>query len=103
MKMTLAFSEVVDQMTSFEVMGSGSDAYSLCRTLAEWLEDLEEDTGEEMELDPIALRCEFSAYTLEELQEMYTIPADEDPLEWLNDHTIVIETDVANTYIIQDF
>ena len=101
--MSLTFNQVVDQMMIFEVMGSGADAYSLCHTLAAWLEDLEEDTGEELDLYPIGLRCEFSAHTLEELQEMYTIPADEDPLEWLNDHTRVIETDVANTYIIQDF
>ena len=30
--------------------------------LAEYLEDLEEDTGEEMELDCVAIRCEFNEY-----------------------------------------
>lgn len=31
--------------------------------LVEWLEELEESTGEDMELDRIALRCEFSEYS----------------------------------------
>lgn len=30
--------------------------------LAEYLEDLEADTGEEMELDRVAIRCEFNEY-----------------------------------------
>jgi hypothetical protein len=30
--------------------------------LAEWLEELEEGTGEEAMLDVVALRCEFSEY-----------------------------------------
>ena len=30
--------------------------------LAEYLENLEEDTGEEMELDRVAIRCEFNEY-----------------------------------------
>ena len=31
--------------------------------LAEWLEELEDDTGEEMELDVVAIRCGFSEFT----------------------------------------
>ena len=30
--------------------------------LAEWLEEMEDDTGEETTLDVVALRCEFSEY-----------------------------------------
>ena len=30
--------------------------------LAEWLEDMEESTGVEMELDVVAIRCDFSEY-----------------------------------------
>jgi len=37
----------------------------------EWLEQYEEDTGEEFELDVIALCCDFSEYTIEELQQDY--------------------------------
>lgn len=100
MKITLSTSEIVQQLMDVNAMGK---CYSLCYTMAEWLQEFEEDTGQEMELDPIAIRCEFSPYTLEELQEMYTIPDDSDPLEWLLDRTIVIETDIEDTYIIQEF
>jgi hypothetical protein len=31
--------------------------------LAEWLEELEQSTGEEMELDVVAIRCDFSEYS----------------------------------------
>ena len=84
-------------------MGNEDGSYSLCSTMAEWLEEIEEGTGEEMELDPIAIRCEFSPYTLEEMQEAYTIPDVDDILEWLMDHTVVIATDIEDTYIIQNF
>ena len=30
--------------------------------LAEWLEEMEEDTGEEVELDVVAIRCDFSEF-----------------------------------------
>ena len=103
MKTTLTTSEIAQQLMDVEAMGNGSGCYSLCYTMAEWLEELEEGTGEEMELDPIGIRCEFSPYTLEELKYEYTIPDDEDPLEWLHDYTIVIRTDFEDTYIIQNF
>ena len=103
MKITLSTSEIAQRLMDVGAMGNEDGSYSLCYTMAEWLEEMEEGTGEEMELDPIGIRCEFSPYTLEELQDMYTIPADEDPLEWLIDHTIVIETDIEDTYIIQNF
>lgn len=35
--------------------------------LAEWLEEMERDTGEEMDLDVVAIRCDFSEY--ESLQD----------------------------------
>ena len=103
MKITLTTSEIAQRLMAVDAMGTTEERKSLCYTMAEWLEEIEESTGEEMELDPIGIRCEFSPYTLEELQSIYTIPDDEDPIEWLIDRTIVIETDVADTYIIQNF
>ena len=56
--------------------------------LFNWLESHEEDTGEEIELDVIALCCEFTEYeSLEELQESYT---DIESLDDLYDRTQVI-------------
>ena len=103
MKITLSTSEIAQQLMDVGAMGNGDGCYSLCYTMAEWLEEYEDETGEQMELDPIGIRCEFSPCTLEELQDIYTIPDDTDPLEWLLDRTRVIETDIEDTYIIQEF
>lgn len=37
-------------------------SYDGSLALAEYLEELEESTGEEMELDIVAIRCDFSEY-----------------------------------------
>ena len=125
MKTTLTLHEAADMLMKFEAFGTGSDAYSLCYTMAQYLEQYEEDTGEEVDLDPIAIRCEYRVITLDESVYFisyipnlidislfnavsdYQIPPhlddDEDVLEWLSDRTYVIETDIKDTYIIQEF
>ena len=107
MKTTLTQHEAADMLMKFEAFGTGSVAYSLCYTMAQYLEEYEESTGVEIELDPVAIRCEYRAITLEEAVREYQILThlddDEDVLEWLNDCTTVIPTDFKNTYIIQDF
>ena len=107
MKTTLTQHEAADMLMKFEAFGTGSDAFSLCYTMAQHLEQYEEDTGEEVDLDPIAIRCEYRAITLDEAVSDYQIPPhlddDEDVLEWLHDRTMVIETGIKNTYIIQEF
>ena len=73
--------------------------HAALRALYDYLTDLEEDCDMEIELDVIALCCEFSEYeSLEELQENYTDIAS---LEDLYDHTQVIEFNGG--LIIQDF
>ena len=44
--------------------------------LAEWIEEWEEDTGEEMELDIVAIRCEFSEFSsLQDwIKDYYSLP-----------------------------
>lgn len=45
--------------------------------LAEHLEQIEEDTGEEMELDVVAIRCDFTEYeNLEDFAQQYTGKSD---------------------------
>ena len=102
MKITLSTNEVADRLNSVEAFGSDDDSYSLCRSMAEWLEQLEEDTGEEMELDTIAIRCEFSVIELSEVADTYDID-DQEPLEYLQHNTLVIGTEFEGFYIIQDF
>lgn len=75
-------------------------------SLFNWYEQLEEDTGEEIEFDPIAICCDWAEYTEEELRQEYSeIVEDCDDLEdmrdALNDHTIVIETR-DNTLLVME-
>jgi len=107
MKTTLSTTQATDLLMEVEAFGTCKDAYSLCYSMAQYLEEYEESTGEELELDPIAIRCEYRAITLDEAVSDYQIPPhlddDGEVLEWLQDRTEVIETDIDNTYIIQEF
>jgi len=53
--------------------------------LVDYFEEYEYSTGEEIELDVIAIRCEYAAYNTQELIEEYghlvTFDGDETPLE----------------------
>lgn len=79
------------------------------RALVEYLEELEEDLGEEIEMDFIALRCEYTEYcTAQEVLENYAPDFEYDKdekeaaaIEWLQDRTTVIVFDGG--VIIQDF
>jgi hypothetical protein len=57
MKQTLTTSEAADILFADKNAGW---SYAGARALAEYLEELEEDTGEEIELDFVAIRCDFS-------------------------------------------
>ena len=84
------------------------------KALYHYLEQYEEDTGGEVELDVIALCCEFTEYdTVLECAEYYGFENDaeqdendddelrDNALNYLRDRTQVIEFD--NGIIIQDF
>jgi hypothetical protein len=59
MKMTLNTYQIADALKN-DTCARWSYAGSLA--LAEYLEEYEESTGEEMELDTCAIRCDFSEY-----------------------------------------
>ncbi len=59
MKKTLTTHDIADSLCADEYANwSRVGAFAL----AEWLEDMEESTGVEMELDVVAIRCDFSEY-----------------------------------------
>lgn len=60
MKTTLTTSDIAHALKSDENANWGRAG---ARALAEWLEEMEESTGEEMELDVVAIRCDFSEYS----------------------------------------
>ena len=94
-------------------------SYDGKKALFEYLEDLEQDIGEDIELDVIALCCDYSEYesALEwakdyghklssHMSREYGYDVDEDEeeaeaLEYLRDHTSVIEFNTG--IIVQSF
>ncbi len=98
MKQTINFSQFCDAFK--DMNGDNNLTYDGKRALYDYLEEYEDATGEEVELDVIALCCEYTEYeNLEELQENYT---DIDSMEELEDHATVIKVD-DDRFIIQDF
>ena len=79
-------------------------SYNGACALFEYLTNFEEDTGEQIEFDRVALRCDFSEYdNLEDILSQYDSI---DTLEELEENTIVIEvkqTRLDTGYIIQNF
>ncbi len=93
MKQTLTTDQAANLLVADDNAGW---SYAGARALVEYLENLEDDTGEEMEFDAVALRCDFSEYetALQAAEECGWEPdedADEDTaLEWLNNRTTVV-------------
>ena len=68
MKTTVNFSEFRD---SFQQIRPDNFSYEGLRHLFSWLEQYEEDTGEEVELDVIAICCDFSEDTFQNIADQY--------------------------------
>lgn len=99
MKQSVNFSQFCD---SFSETYKNNFSYEGKRALFDYLEEYEEGTGEEVELDPIALCCEYSEFeNLEELQASYP---DIESMEDLQNNTTVIPLgDKHDGFIIQDY
>ena len=79
-------------------------SYEGLSTLFDYLEEMEESTGEELEFDPVALCCEFEEYdTFEEFQEEYNGEVLYPTLDDLEDYTTVIRVGHTGSFIIQQF
>ena len=75
--------------------------YQGLKALFEWLEEYETDTGEEIELDVIAICCEYSEYAnLKEFQNDYGIKY---TLAEIGENTIYIPIENSESFIIQQF
>lgn len=70
-------------------------SYDGLSVLFDYFEEYEENTGEEIELDVIAICCEFNEETPEEIAANYGIDVEDDGnqlnnvLDYLHDHTQV--------------
>lgn len=69
MKTTLTTHDIAHALKSDE---NANWSWSGALALAEWLEEMEESTGEEMELDVVAIRCDFAQWaSLQDWAEDY--------------------------------
>ncbi len=69
MKMTMTTSQIADGLFNDQYAGW---SYKGAHAMAEHLEQIETDLGQEMEFDPVAIRCDFSEYEgLVEWAEQY--------------------------------
>jgi len=89
--------------------------YTWASALIDYLDDLSDDIGENIEFDQVAIRCDYSEYTKDEILREYTYLIDsyiedyegdkddefEAILEELRGNTTLLEVD-ENTYIIKD-
>ncbi len=91
MKITLTTAQAAQQLSEDEYLAwSFYGAYALINHM----EELEAELGEELELDVIALRCEYSEYkNAMEAAKLYTDSVDNeaDALIYLQENTEVIE------------
>jgi len=77
-------------------------SYEGLEALFDYLEEFEQDTGTELEFDPVAFACEFSEYeNLQELQENYGY--ENVDLDFFRDRTLVIEIEDSEKLIVSEF
>jgi len=88
---------------AFHKMGRGEQfSYDGLKALYDYLEQLEDEIGEEIELDVIALCCEYSEYAcLEDFQKDYG-KRDYKSIEDIEERTTVIQCGLVG-FIIQQF
>ena len=89
---------------AFQAQRPNQFSYSALSALFDYLEELERDTGEEIELDVISLCCEWSEYSSAVnacTAWGWNLSDENEALEKLRDNTQVIQFD--NGILVQDF
>jgi hypothetical protein len=92
---TVTFSDFCD---SFSDQYKDNFTYEGKRALFDYLEELEEETEKQIELDPIALCCEYTEY--EDLKELKKDYSEIETMEQLKNKTTVIEIGKTDRFII---
>lgn len=105
MKQTIGLSQFTDAFMSIRPSNFSPEGL---QQLFDYFESYEDDTGEQIELDVIAICCEYAENTPKDIAKYYNIELEDDGNELLNvmdylaDHTSVIgHTD--NSIIYQQF
>lgn len=98
MKKSVNFSMFCD---SFSESYRDNFSYEGKRALFDYLEQFEDDMGEEIELDTVGLCCDWHESDYDSIRREYGLgedETDEEILDWLCDQTTVIE--VTNDVVI---
>lgn len=107
MKQTINFSDFVDAFRAYDRYDQFG--YQALMVIFEHLEEMEESTGQELELDVVAICCDYDSSHYKDIADNYKIDLseadnDEDDekqivLDYLNDNTFVLgETDCEIVY-----
>ena len=99
MKTTVNQSEFIDAFHSYDRYDQFG--YDALVSLFDYMEQIEDDCGEEMELDVIALCCDYSVDSVADIASNYDIDiadmdddeAREAVLEYLHENTTVVDED----------
>ena len=92
---------IYDFQRAFKTYDRDNFSYDGLKALFEYLEEYEDDTGEELELDVIALCCDYTEYdSLKDFNDDYGTKYSE--IEQVEDKTQVIPID-DNSFIIQQY
>ena len=92
------FMEAFLRMDRYEQFG-----YAALSALFDYFEDVEQDTGAEIELDVIAICCDYTASTLKEVRDAYDLDEDVDVLEYLMNNTLLVATLPDGRVLYQNF
>jgi hypothetical protein len=106
MKTTVSLNDFRD---AFNKVRPDNFTYEGLEQLFDYFESYEADTNEEIELDVIAICCEYSELTLDEFKTSYTYDIDDtsnmtldDAFNYLSNQTSIIGR-TEKTIIYQDF
>ena len=77
--------------------------YEALSALFDYIEDVEQDTGVEIDLDVVAICCDYTVSTLKEVRDAYDLDEDVDVLEYLMDNTVVVEELDDGRILYQNF
>ena len=78
-------------------------SYDGLTALYDYFSELEDELGEPIEFDLVAIAGEYSELTIKDLRDNYSIDKDIDVIEYLQENTIVIEIENSDSVIIQDY
>ena len=99
MKQSVNFNDFIDAFKRFDRYDSFG--YDAIKVIFDYIEDYERDSGEEIELDVIAICCDLNVMHYSDIAKDYRIDLSECEdeqeqkdavLEYLNDNTVVLGT-----------